>query len=166
MKLFASRAAERELINRNELDHFLRLSARVLPGISFMSMFNKIFHSGSSSHGSGGGDSSSNNMGSSVKDLQHSLEARNSELKKKADELKIKDSRIAVLEQELKKKDDVIEKLTRELDKYRSVLQPAATVVSHKTRARNLGISAEPSQSLKAVQQAQQPLKRHTKSSK
>ena len=119
---------------------------------------------GSGSHGGSPSDQHNSNM--SVKDLQLALQEKNNELKLRSSDLKMKDSRIHILEQELKKKDDTIEKLARELDKYKSILQPPTPSSATKTtRQRMLGISAEP-QSIKSVQQASQPLKRHPKSFK
>jgi len=133
-----------------------------------MSVF-KFFggHNPGSHGGSPSSSSEHNSSGSmSVKELQLALQDRTNELKLRASDLKMKDSRISVLEQELKKKDDLIEKLTRELDKYKSILQPPTSSSATKTtRQRMLGISAEP-QSIKSVQQASQPLKRHPKSFK
>ncbi|XP_065072407.1 cGMP-dependent protein kinase 1-like isoform X2 [Rhopilema esculentum] len=119
---------------------------------------------GSGSHGGSPSDQHNSNM--SVKDLQLALQEKNNELKLRSSDLKMKDSRIHILEQELKKKDDMIEKLARELDKYKSILQPPTPSSATKTtRQRMLGISAEP-QSIKSLQQASQPLKRHPKSFK
>ena len=133
-----------------------------------MSVF-KFFggHNPGSHGGSPSSSSEHNSSGNmSVKELQLALQERNNELKLRASDLKMKDSRIHILEQELKKKDDMIEKLSRELDKYKSILQPPTSSSATKTtRQRMLGISAEP-QSIKSVQQASQPLKRHPKSFK
>jgi len=128
----------------------------------------KFFHnsgSGSATNANSGGggevQSSSSNMGS-VRDLNHALQQKDSEIK-------MKDSRILILEQELKKKDEAIQKLNRELDKYRSVLQPsgqAATPTAKPARSRNVGISAEPQSQKQVKETSQQPLKRHSKSSK
>lgn len=133
-----------------------------------MSVF-KFFggHNPSSHGGSPASSSEHNSSGNmSLKELQLALQERNNELKLRSNDLKMKDSRIHILEQDLKKKDDMVEKLTRELDKYKSILQPPTPAAATKTtRQRMLGISAEP-QSIKSVQQASQPLKRHPKSFK
>ena len=122
---------------------------------------------GSGSHGGAPSEHHNSSGNMSVKELQFALQEKNNEIKLRTSDLKMKDSRIHVLEAELKKKDEFIEKLTRELDKYKSILQPPTPSASatKTTRQRMLGISAEP-QSIKAVQQASQPLKRHPKSNK
>lgn len=96
----------------------------------------------------------------SLRELQHALQEKNSELK-------MKDSRIMALEQELRRKDELVRRLESELDKYRSVLQPASATNSGGGRTRNQrqGISAEP-QSAKALVESSKPLQRHTKTSR
>ena len=102
---------------------------------------------------------STNKMGS-LRELQHALQEKNSEMK-------MKDSRIMALEQELRRKDELVRRLESELDKYRSVLQPASGSTATGGRARNQrqGISAEP-QNAKAVVESSKPLQRHTKTSR
>ena len=92
----------------------------------------------------------------SLRELQHALQEKNSEVK-------MKDCRILGLEQELKRRNEIIRRMEMELDKYRSVLQPS--VATRPTRNQRQGISAEP-QSYKAVTDASKPLKRHSKSSR
>ncbi|XP_068711115.1 cGMP-dependent protein kinase 1-like isoform X2 [Montipora capricornis] len=101
-----------------------------------------------------GSSATTANMGS-LRELQHALQEKNTEMK-------MKDCRILALEQELKRRNEIIRRLESELDKYRSVLQPA---VGTRTRNRGQGISAEP-QSFKTLADASKPLQRHSKSSK
>ena len=91
----------------------------------------------------------------SLRELQHALQEKNTELK-------MKDARLAALELELKRRNEIIRRLESELDKYRSVLQPA---VATRTRNQRQGISAEP-QNYKAVTDASKPLQRHDKTAK
>lgn len=100
---------------------------------------------------------SGNKMGS-LRELQHALQEKNSELK-------MKDSRIMALEQELRRKDELVRRLESELDKYRSVLQPNVPSAGGRTRNQRQGISAEP-QNAKAVADNSKPLQRHTKTSR
>ena len=99
---------------------------------------------------------SGSKMGS-LRELQHALQEKNSELK-------MRDSRIIALEQELRRRDDIIRRLESELDKYRSVLQPATSNTSRSKNPR-LGISAEP-QGFKTVQETSKPLKQHAKTAR
>lgn len=94
----------------------------------------------------------------SLRELQHALQEKNSELK-------MKDSRIMALEQELRRKDELVRRLESELDKYRSVLQPNVPSAVGRTRNQRQGISAEP-QSAKAVAENSKPLQRHTKTTR